>query len=149
MLSIFFLQNRWPNRPTLKNAMHDIFSEGYAAHPVRYNSQLQIKWSLGTFLFNLNSLSWMWQRATDYIVHTYNGRLWRQIKKRAKQPLQSTSRLPHLTRSTRRTAWEGRRVLKAVKALCDLISRPILDLCFFETAFGTSIYRKQVVRKSR
>jgi hypothetical protein len=70
-------------------------------------------------------------------------------KKCAKWPLLSAEGCHTLPDHSVELFAEGRRALKAVKALRGLISRPIQDLRFFLKANVTTRYRKTVVRKSR
>ncbi len=69
------------------------------------------------------------------------------VKRCAKRPLPSSEGCQtHPDHSVEYFA-EGRRAIKAVKALRGLLSRPILNLGFFK-ANVTTRYRQEVVKKS-
>ncbi len=72
-----------------------------------------------------------------------------QIKKKVRQTAFTfCSGMPHPTRSLNRIVCRGQEGLKAVKTLLGVISRPILDLCYFK-ANVTTRNTKEAVRKSR
>jgi hypothetical protein len=57
--------------------------------------------------------------------------------------------MPHPKKSFSRIVCKGRRALKAVQTLLGLISRPILDLCFFFKSQWHHKKQEGYLRKSR
>ncbi len=121
-------------------------SECYPAHSVGIYSPLLIKMAVWRYFLIFEFFGSCVAACCKLL---YNGCLARfKFKKKcAKRPILSAVWMPHPTRSLSRIICRGQEGFKAAKTLLGVISRPILDLCYFKGNVTTR-NRKDDARKS-